>query len=335
MEVKRGKHTTIQDIADEANVSISTVSRVLNGTVPVHQDKQDAVLSAVARLDYRPNVFAQGLASGQSLTIGVLTQEISSPFYDEILHGILNRLRDTVYSPLVADGHWQAEKEYKAIEALLSRRVDGLIAISPINEDAYLQRVAAECPLVLFGRDIPSIYTINTKDFEGGYAATKHLIDLGHRRIAHIMGILSHEDAARRHDGYKQALQDAGLPIDDTLLVEGDFTEPSGMRAIETLLTSGQTFTALFASNDQMAYGARLALFRRGLSVPDDISIVGYDNQHGSAYTIPPLTTMRQPAGKIGELAADTILRLIKGEQVESVKLTADLIIRESTADLR
>lgn len=329
------KRTTIQDIATEAQVSISTVSRVLNGNVAVREDKRIAVLDAVERLQYRPNIFAQGLASGHSMTIGLLTQQISSPVYDAILHGTLGGLRGTGYSPIIADGHWQVDKEQRAIETLLRRRVDGLIVLGPRSDAVYLQALSERVPLVVIGRDIPPIACIGMDDFSGGYAATRHLIELGHRHIAHITGILSHEDAVARRNGYEQALQDAGMRVDEALIVEGQYSERSGVMAAEMLMMRGRPFSAIFAANDQMAFGVRLALFRRGLRVPDDVSIVGYDDQAVSAYMIPPLTTMRQPSHEIGRTAADSILQLIKGEEVGEIRFSADLIVRESTARIR
>ncbi len=329
------KRTTIQDIADEAQVSISTVSRVLNGNVVVREDKRSAVLDAVKRLKYRPNIFAQGLASGQSMTIGVLTQQISSPVYDSILHGVLAGLRGTGYSPLIADGHWQLDKEQRAIETLLRRRVDGLVVLGPTSDADYLQALSERVPLVVIGRDIPPISCIGIDDFSGGYTATRHLIELGHRQIAHVTGIMTHEDAVARCEGYKQALRDAGLQVDENLIVEGQYTEQSGVLAAEMLMMRGRTFSAIFAGNDQMAYGVRLALFRRSVRVPEDISIVGYDGLVSSAYFIPPLTTMRQPADEIGRTAADAILQLIREEEVGEVRFSADLVVRESTARIR
>lgn len=329
------KRTTIQDIAAEAQVSISTVSRVLNGNVVVREDKRNAVLDAVKRLKYRPNVFAQGLASGQSMTIGVLTQQISSPFYDTILYGILSGLRGTGYSPLIADGHMQTDKEQRAVETLLRRRVDGLVVLGPTSDADYLQALAERVPLVVIGRDIPPIQCICMDNYGGGYAATHHLIDLGHRNIAHITGIPSHVDSIARCDGYRDALHEAGLTVDPLLIVEGQFSEQSGMLATEMLLMRGRSFSAIFAANDQMAYGVRLSLFRRGIRVPDDISIVGYDDQAVSAYIIPPLTTMRHPSDEVGKTAAAAILKLIKEEEVGEIRFSAELIIRESTARLR
>lgn len=335
MSTKTAKRTTIQDIASKANVSISTVSRVLNGNVPVREDKRAAVLQAVEQLEYKPNVFAQGLASGQSMAVGVLTQQISSPFYDAILHGALSGLQSTGYFPIIADGHWQPGREQRAIDTLLTRQVDGLIIIGATSPDNYLQELSKKLPIVVIGRDIPGLCTISVDNFSGGYAATHHLIQLGHRHIAHITGIVSQGDAIERRRGYEQALTDADIVVDETLIVEGQFSEQSGVLAIQMLLMRGRTFSGLFTANDQIAYGARLALFRHNIRVPDDVSIVGFDDQSASAYVIPPLTTMRQPAADMGRTSANKILQLIKGEKVENTQLSAELIIRESTTRYR
>lgn len=331
------KQVTIQDIADEAGVSISTVSRVLNRTVGVREGKRSAVEAAIEELGYQPNIFAQGLASGQSMTIGVLTQDISSPVYDAILHDILLGFRGTGYSPLIADGHWQPEKEQKSIATLLARRVDGLIIIGAQSEPAYFEQLVMQKPTVIVGRTIERLESqcINSDNYSGGYAATKHLIEQGHRQIAHITGVLTHGDAVERQRGYRQALLDAGISPEPELEVAGQFTERSGLLAVEMLLMRGHSFSAIFSGNDQMALGARLALFRRGIRVPEDVSIIGYDDQASSAYMIPPLTTMRQPVEEIGQAAAKALLGLINGEEEEMPKISAELIIRESTIRIR
>lgn len=331
------KRITIQDIAKHAAVSISTVSRVLNGTVVVAEPKRNAVMRAVDHLGYKPNVFAKGLASGQSMTIGVLTQNISSPFYDAILRGVLQGLRGSRYSPIIVDGHWQPKKEQKAIEALTTRRVDGLVVLGGRSCSTFFDELAKQTPLILIGRNVPNLSTqcLLMSNEQGGYDATQHLINLGHRQIAHITGILSHQDAIDRQNGYKRALMEAGLQSYQDLVVEGRFSEQSGVLAVEMLLMRGRSFSAIFAANDQMAYGARLALFRRGIRVPEDVSIVGYDDQPTSAYMIPPLTTVRHPANEIGRTAATAILNLMKDKHQQIEPFAAELIIRESTAMLR
>lgn len=331
------RRITIRDIAAKANVSISTVSRVLNGNAPVTPNKQEAVLKAMQELDYRPNVFAQGLASGQSMTIGALTQNIGGPLHDSMLRGILVGLEDSNYTPLFADGYWDAKREEEAINILLDRRVDGLIVVGGDCAESVLCEVARQIPLILVGRNIAGIadQCLSLEDYHGGYTATQHLIEMGHRNIAHVTGMLSHQDAVERREGYKQALLDNGLEVNPELIIEGNYNEQAGVLAIEMLLTGRKNFTALFAANDQMAYGARLALYRRGIRVPQDISIVGYDDQPTTAYMTPPLTSIRIPAVEIGEGAARALLRLMRGEAAAIPRFPPTLSVRESVARYR
>lgn len=331
------KRITIRDIAAKADVSISTVSRVLNGNAPVTQTKQEAVLKAMRELDYRPNVFAQGLASGQSMTIGALTQNIGGPLHDSILRGILVGLEDSNYTPLFADGYWDARREEEAINILLDRRVDGLIVVGGDCPERVLCEVARQIPLVLVGRHITGIEAqcLSLEDYHGGYIATRHLIEMGHRNIAHVTGMLTHQDAVDRREGYKQALLDGGLQVNPELIIEGNYNEQAGVLAIEMLLTGRKNFTALFAANDQMAYGARLALYRRGIRVPQDISVVGYDDQPTTAYMTPPLTSIRIPAVEIGEGAARSLLHLMRGEAAAIPRFPPTLSVRESVARYR
>jgi LacI family transcriptional regulator len=325
---------TIKDIAKRAKVSISTVSRVLSGRTTVAEDKRQAVLKAVSDLDYRPNIFAQGLAGGQSKTIGVITQDISSPVYDSILRGIRQGLRGSGYSPIFADGYWREDKERQAMDILLQRRVDGLIILGGCSPEETLCQVSKQTNLLVVGRDLPAIADkcLPLDDFGGAYRATTYLIEQGHTKIAHITGLLSHQDAQNRQRGYIQALQDAGLKIDPDLIVEGDFVEQSGVLAVEMLFTRGRLFTAIFAANDQIAIGVRLALYRRGIRVPEDVSIMGFDDQRVAAYLTPPLTTIRQPALEIGETAAQAMLNFLQGKPYELSRFPVELIIRESTA---
>ncbi len=326
---------TIKDIARRADVSISTVSRVLNQKNMVTEEKRHAVLAAIEELDYQPNPLARGLAGGTSRTIGVVTQDISSPFYDAILRGIRQGLNHTDYLPLFADGYWQVHKEKQAIQTLLNRQVDGLIVLGGVIPEDYLVHLSHQIPLVVVGRNLPALVNqvVYLDNFTGAYKATQYLLELGHRRIVHITGILSHQDAIERRDGYRQAMSDAGLSPDPDLIIEGDFMESTGMMAVEMLFTRGRPFSAIFAANDQMAIGARLALYRRGIRVPDDVSLIGFDDQLNAAYITPPLTTVRQPSIEIGEAAAEAILHLMRGNSPDgSVVFPAELIIRESTA---
>lgn len=323
---------TIADIAQHANVSKSTVSRVLTGTTRVTEAKRQAVLEAMSALNYKPNVFAQSLASGQSFTIGVLTQNFGTPVFDAILRGILQGLDGTRYSPLFADGRWQPELERQAIETFLDRRVDGLVIVGGFCSEPFLQKTAARVPLILIARDVPALagQCLNVDNFEGAYQATRYLVEQGHRDIAHITGILSHEDAQQRLAGYRQALTDAGITPQADLVIEGNYRRQSGMMAAEMLFIRGRPFSALFCANDQMAFGARLALYRRGIRVPDDVSLVGFDDQSDSAFMTPPLTTMRQPTERMGRTAATHLLSLVQEKSLELPAFQAELVIRES-----
>ena len=333
----RENRVTIEDIARHANVSKSTVSRVLNNENAVTETKRRLIQAAIADLNYQPDLFARGLVNGQSMAIGVVTQDISSPFYDTILRGILQGLNGSGYAPIFADGKWQADHENRAIQSLLERRVEGLIILGGQCSAQQLDQLAAQTGLILVGGGLPGLtaQSIQLDDFQGAYLATRYLIEAGHRQIAHITGLLSHQDAVQRRAGYLQAFADSGLAPDPGLIVEGNYLEQAGVMAIEMLLLRGRTFSAVFAANDQMALGARLALYRRGLRVPDDVSLIGFDDQPAAAYLTPPLTTVRQPAVEIGEAAAKAMLQLIKGQPVTIPKITAELVIRESVARSR
>ena len=332
---------TILEIAEKANVSPSTVSRVLRGSARVKQNKHDAVLQAVAELNYQPNVFAQSLASGRSMTIGVITQNVGSPFYDAILLGILQGLEGSNYSSIFADGRWQLEVEQRAVDMLLDRRVDGLVLIGGLIPEDDLQKISTQKPVIVVARPtkVLSNQCILVDNFKGAYAATQYLIEMGHRHIAHITipdaSLVAADDVLQRYKGYKQALCDAGIDFDPQLVVEGNLLQQSGVLALERLLMQERPFSAIFAANDQMAYGARLALFRRGFRVPEDVSLVGFDDHYSAAYTIPPLTTVRQPAVELGEVAAAAILDLIKGKMTAISLFEPKLIIRESVVRLR
>jgi LacI family transcriptional regulator len=330
---------TIEDIAEHAGVSISTVSRVLRGSAPVSEKKRLAVEQAIAQLQYEPNLFASSLASGESRTIGILTQDISSPILDTMLRSVLQGLEASGYAPIIADGYWQAKREQAAVQLLLSLQVDGLVMVGGALPESFLLALEPRLPFVLVGRNLPALahHCLYLDNFLGGYQATRYLLDRGHRQIVHITGDLTHEDARERQQGYWQALQSAGIEPDPSLVVQGNFLEASGKLAVEMLLTEGVPFSAIFAGNDQMALGARLALYRNKLRVPEDVSLIGYDDQPAAGYMTPPLTTVSQPAQEMGLAAAGAILQKLRGERVpfQSVKFLPRLVVRESVAQNR
>jgi LacI family transcriptional regulator len=324
---------TLEMVAERAGVSPSTVSRILNGTAVVSAEKRAAVDEAVAKLGFVPNPVARGLAGGRTLSIGVVSQAIDSPFYGAALRGIEMELDAVGYSPLFMSGHWHADEEARCIDVLRSRRVDGLIVLTGRLSDTALRSVARQLPVVVTGRSLKAgnLLSMDFDNREGAHQATQHLIDLGHRRIAFIGGDPEHPDAIDRQQGYRSAIEAAGLRFDPALVLPGNFSEHSGLLAVERLVDSRVRFTAVFAANDQMAIGAALGLHRSGRRVPDDVSLVGFDDLAGSIYMVPPLTTVHNPVQEIGQLAARAMLSMVAGERTTIEVPAPRLIVREST----
>jgi LacI family transcriptional regulator len=326
--------TTLEMVAKEAGVSIATVSRIINGTAKVSAERKQAVDAAIAKLNFRPNAAARGLALGKSNTIGVITQAIDSPFYGEGLRGIEDFLQQRGYTALFMSGNWNEADEERCMSELLSRRVDGIIMFSGRLDDRQLSRYAKQVPIVVSGRNLkaPGVFSLQVDDERGAQLATQHLVELGHRRIAFIAGILDHPDASLRYKGYRRALTDAGIAHDPKLVMPGDFHEEGGVEATLRLLNSGAKFTALFCVNDQTAYGACLALHRSGLNCPRDVSVVGFDDLHSSTYRVPPLTSVRQSIRVLGESSGAAMLQLLAGDKPSISLPQVELIVRESTA---
>ncbi len=323
---------TIEDIAKRANVSKSTVSRVLNGSAVVNHQKQAAVHQAVIDLNYTPNMFAQGLASGKSMTLGILTQNIGSPFYDSVAQGVIEGLAGSGYSPTVIDRRWEQTRDAASIETLISRKVDGILIVGGDMSASELQSYKKQLPIIVAAREVEGFegqcVSVNNKKI--GYLATKHLLEQRHTRIAFIHGIEGHPDAQNRFAGHLEALEEAGISRSDELVYQGDFSGHAGLRAVNHLLDQGIRFSAIVAANDMVAFGARLALYRRSIGVPDDVSIIGCDDQAEAAFMTPPLTTMRQPSYEMGFVASKALLSLIGNEDYEWPELAPELQIRES-----
>lgn len=328
---------TLENVAEAAGVSPSTVSRILNGTAVVSDAKRKAVDDAIARLGFVPDPLARGLAGGRTLSIGVVTQSLDSPFYGVALRGIEDELDKVGYNALFVSGHWNAAAEARCLDVLRSRRVDGIIVLTGRLSDQALRACAKALPVVVAGRALkaPRLYSLRFDDFSGARMATEHLLELGHRRIACITGDPVHPDATERLRGYRAALEQAGIAFEPGLVVPGEFHEQSGHAAMERLLATRQRFSAVFACNDQMAFGAALALHRRGIKLPQEVSLVGFDDLIGATFAVPPLTTVHQPAYELGGVAAQAMLQLLRGEQPSVVLPPPRLIARESTRRVR
>jgi LacI family transcriptional regulator len=313
---------------------------VLNGSKRVADDKRALVLAAIEQHQYRPNALARGLVRGRSMTVGILMQDISSPFFAWMISGIEQGLDRAAYRPIFASTHWRTEhqeKEIRSLQLLLERRVDGVIVLGSSIPDDDLRAVAAQIPLIVVARRIQGLepQCLYVDNQGGAYRATRYLLGLGHTRIAHIAGPAGHPDAGDRLAGYRRALTDADLSVDDRLIVAGQLSEESGLAGVEELLARGERFSAIFAANDQTAYGAMLGLFNHGYRIPTDMSLVGFDDQFLSAYTLPPLTTVRQPSIEMGRAAAEGLLRLLNNEEPMLAHFPTDLIIRKSAMHVR
>jgi LacI family transcriptional regulator len=325
---------TIREVSRHARVSPATVSRVLNETVPVAEDTRQRVLDAVKELDYKPNVFARGLTTNRSGGIGVVLNEISSPFYTGLIGGIEKVIEEEGGHLMVSSGHVDATMEREAVAFLKQHRSDALIVQVDAASDADLLSWAESGPpLIIIGRCVAElrdecVYLDNDK---GGFLATQYLIDQHHRRVAHISGPLRAQDGRARLQGYQRALKANGLPFDPSFVVEGDFSEAGGQLAMTRLLERKLGLSAVFAGNDQMALGALTALKDAGYRVPDDVSLVGYDDVLFARYLSPALTTVRQPLFEMGEAAARLAVAKSRGREAEVKRsFEPELIIRTS-----
>lgn len=327
---------TIREVSRLAGVSNATVSRVLNGTVPVSAAVRERVLEAVKQLGYRPNAFARGLVTNRSGGLGVCVNDVASPYFGLLIRGVEAEVEAAGMHLLVSSGHAQEEQERAALEFLADRRSDALVAhIEAMPDGALADYLQRPTPLIIVGRKLAGreercVYLDNEA---GGILATRHLLEHGHTRIAHITGPRRFPDSRARRRGFESALHAVGLEPDERLIVEADFEEEGGYRAMRELLDKDPALTAVFAGNDQMAAGAFSALREAGLSIPDDVSVVGYDDVLLARYLHPTLTTIRQPLEEMGRAAARAALALLANEGTEvRNRFDPQLVSRQSVA---
>ncbi|HEU5156690.1 MAG TPA: LacI family DNA-binding transcriptional regulator [Streptosporangiaceae bacterium] len=298
-------------MAERAGVSKSLVSLVMRGSPHVSERRRQAVLKAARELGYRPNAVARSLVEGRTRLIGALVADLHNPFFAEFLDGLQESLHGANLRMIVGSGRWDPLFEAEAVEAFLEMRVDGLVLLSVVPDS--LNEAAASVPVVIVGeRDVSGVDIVVDDDELGARLAVDHLVELGHQRIAHIEGSPS-TTARYRRAGYEQAMSQYGLS--GHIVVEpGDFTEEGGYRATRALLTRRPRPTAIFAPNDLVAIGALSAADELGLRVPDDLSVVGYDNTHLAAIRHISLTTVDQPRRDMGRVAAELLCARIDDE---------------------
>ncbi len=328
---------TIDDIARHAGVTKTTVSRALNDRPDVNSETRDRIAEIAERLGYVASATAKVLRTGRSHSMGLALPSFTWQGILEILRGVSDVLDTLGYQIMLfplARGE-EAERDL-VFRVMPSMPMDGLILILPPGMLRYVGELAGRgVPVVLIDdrvehrdRDFPSVGTTNVA---GAMAVVRHLLSLGRRRIAIVTGPGQQDVTKNRLLGYRMALDEAGVPHPEELVVAGNFEPASGGAAVESLLASGREFDALFASNDQMALGALRALHMAGVRVPDDVALVGFDDDLAGRFTIPALTTVHQPLYEMGSAAARTVIAAAEGEPIERhIEIPARLVIRES-----
>jgi LacI family transcriptional regulator len=332
----RQKRVTHRDVAERAGVSVATVSYVINnGPRPVSIHARRRVEAAVSELGYVPNDLARSLRLQQTSLVGLIIPSLANPVYGEIARELERVCTQQGMLVVLCNSDRAEDRERRFVRILRSKQVDGVV-ITPHSEALPLLEplLAAHIPVVVLEHSLPGVHCIVLDEIEGGRLATQHLIDLGHRRIGLIRRQPTSAMSWQRHDGYQQALADAGIAYNPALVVLCGSSQAEGYTAMQRLLALSELPTAVFVHNDILAMGAMRAIFDTGLSIPGDVSLVGYDDIASAAYLSPPLTTVRFPKVEMGALAGHTIMRLAQegGEvQAQTVTLSVELIVRSST----
>lgn len=331
---------TIREVSKYANVSVATVSRVVNGNKWVSDATREKVMQAMKELGYQPNSFAKALATNRSDTFGMVVSDLGGPFFGDMMRAAEDEVRKRGKHLIITSGHDSLDSECDAIEFLMQRRVDALLLhVDSLTDEALIKLVDdTEIPIILINRRVPELaeQCISLDNDMGGYLATQHLIELGHQQIACITGPLFKADARARLAGYRRAIEQAGLRYDERLVIESDYQESGGQTSVERLRRRNVPFSALVAQNDHMAIGAMNTLKSQGLSIPNDVSIVGYDNMVMSPYTEPALTTVNIPVAEFGKQAANLAFAKLDNKEADiTQQFQPELIVRASTTALK
>ncbi|MDI4646473.1 catabolite control protein A [Cohnella hashimotonis] len=329
---------TIYDVAREAGVSMATVSRVVNNNPNVKPQTRKKVYEAIERLGYRPNAVARGLASKKTTTVGVVIPDIANANFAEVARGIEDIANMYHYNIILCNADKRKEKEIRVINTLLEKQVDGLLFMGGVVTDEHIQAFnTSNVPIVLCATtdEKGTMPSVDIDHETAAYDAVRKLIGEGHTRIAMISGTL--QDPANgyaRYQGYKRALEESGIALDESLVRVGNYRYESGIEAVQYFLELGERPTAVFAATDEMAIGAIHGIQDAGLSVPEDFSVIGVDNIRMASMVRPLLTTVAQPMYDIGAVSMRLLTKLMKKENVEQARVTLhhELIVRNSVA---
>ncbi|UOQ44001.1 LacI family transcriptional regulator [Halobacillus salinarum] len=323
---------TIKDVAKLAGVAISTASYALNGSSKISGETKKKVEEAAKTLNYKKNGLASDLKRTKTNTIALILTDLSGPFYSELIKGVQDVTTANGYD-LIACSSIGGSKS-TAAKFLTEKRVDGAIILAHnISDEIALEAAKHNFPIVVLDRHLESesIYQVEVDNVHGGYLATEYLIKRGHKEIAYVSGPSNSHDNILRFQGYMEALEDNHIPYQPKWKIVSDFTRSGGYRATKLLIAQNDLPEAIFYANDEMAIGGMQAFKEKGIQVPDDISMIGFDDIQLAEYVHPPLTTIQQPKYEAGSLAVHLIFQVLGGEKINHhYKLTTDLIERKS-----
>jgi len=328
--------STILDVAKLAEVSTATVSRVINSPEAVRDQTRKKVIRAMKICNYKYNALARGFATKQSNTIGLIIPNINNPVFADSTQGVQDCADKRKVQVILGNSYYQYDQEEKLVNTLREKQVDGLIITTTKLKGAVLKTLLDEdFPFVLLFSTIKGgpMSAVGVDNYRGGYRATEHLVTLGHRRIGMVAGSFSITDRSyHRWHGYRMCLRDHGISYDKELLVQTDYSLESGRDAVKKLLALKDQPSAVFCSNDYIALGAMKGARELGLNLPSDLSIVGFDDMQTASYLVPALTTIRQPAYEIGEIATELLFQRMETPTKPVQRMfESSLIIREST----
>jgi len=330
---------TIYEVSDLAGVSLATVSRVMNKNTRVSEKTTKKVLDAMAQLGYKPNSIAQSLASNRTNSVGILVSELHGPFFAQMMAGIESELRAAGKHVIITTGHSEDDKEKDGIEFLISRKCDALILhVEAVSDEYLIELSQGKTPVYLINRYVKPLKDncISLDNELGGYLASKSILEQGHKKIAYIAGPQFKADARNRLKGHKKALTEHNIEFNNELFYEGDFNEVGGTQGLKQLINKNIPFTALVCANDEMASGAMKYAREHGYNLPNDLSVIGFDNVIFANYLYPTLTTIDNPVENMGQMAAKMVLKDIyqyKNLEVNRV-FEPTLINRDSTQAL-
>ena len=329
---KKKRTVTIQDVAKKAKVSVSTVSRVLNGKADVASDTQHRILSVIDDLGYTTNLAARSMRSLKKNLVGLIMPDIAYPFAIEVMKGVNRAIAESEFDLLVyttgdVRKSGRAWHEQKYVSLLTNSISDGVIIVAPVAGEFNIDAPIVSIDPLASNPNFPAVHATN---YQGAMDAMEYLLGLGHKRIGYISGRAELESSNRRLKGYKDALKKAGISLDEKLIASGDYTTETGVSGAQQLLALKKPPTAIFASNDQMAMGVYQVAQEMGLRIPDDLSVIGFDNITESKYL--GLTTVDQFISEMGYVATQMLIKLINGEKFESqtYKMQTHLVIRNS-----